>query len=249
MNTHVLGLVVDRDSDRRFATSLGNLDGSNLRGKPASLSCCDSLLVRADAVLVLVLTSEAMVVSALLALKTHVLLLVGIGKTILKDTVDQRLVTELGTSPHVGEIMGDVRHALGTGSDNDVGIASDDGLGTNDQRLDRGGAHLVDGGGNGRLGETSTNGALAGRVLAEAEQSVWTPGGIRGDILLRGHDIANEDLLNIFRLQAGALNGSCSYVRQLVPLLLTRILHTLNSMGTKLDRAQTRERAMLMVSC
>jgi hypothetical protein len=249
MDTHVLGLIVDRDSDRGLATALGYLDGGNLRGEPASLSCCDSLLVRADAVLVLVLTSEAVIVSALLTLESHVLLLVGVGKTILEDTVNQRLVAELGTSPHVGEVVGDIRHALGTGSDNDIGIASDDGLGTDNQGLDRGGAHLVDGGGNGRLGETSTNGALAGRVLTEAEQSVWASGGIQGGGLLCGHNIANEDLLNILRLQAGALDGSCADVRQLVLLRLANFLHTLDSMRTKLDRAQTRERAMLVVSC
>jgi hypothetical protein len=87
-----------------------------------------------------------MVIGALLSLQTHVLLLVCVCQTILQHTVDERLVTELGTSPHVGEVVRSVRHALGTGGDDDVGIAGNDGLRADDQRLDRGGAHLVDGG-------------------------------------------------------------------------------------------------------
>jgi hypothetical protein len=123
-----------------------------------------------------------------------------------------------------------VRHALGTGSNNDIGIAGDDGLRTDDDRLDRGGAHLVDGGGNGRLGKTSADGALAGRVLAEAWVCQFEATKTLSSFLLCGEDIANEDLLNILRLQAGAVNGS------------------LDSMGTKLDSAQAREGAMLVVS-
>lgn len=208
--THVLGLVVDGDGDRGLATSLRNFDGRDFRGEQASLCCRDGLLVRADAVLVLVLTSEAVIVGTLFALQTHVLLLVRVGKTILEDTIDERLVAELGTSPQVGEVVGDVGHALGTGSDNDVGIASDDGLGTDNEGLDRGGAHLVDGGGNGRLGETGANGALAGRVLAEARLSVWMCGYNPAILLLCGHDIANKDLLNILGLQASTVDGSCA---------------------------------------
>ena len=132
METHVLGLVVDRDGDRGLSAALRNLNRGDLRCEPASLSGSDGLLVRADAVLVLVLASEAVVVGALLTLQTHVLLLVCVGKTILQDTVDQRLVTELGAVPHGGEVVGGVRHALGTGGDNDFGIASDDGLRTDD---------------------------------------------------------------------------------------------------------------------
>ena len=64
--------------------------------------------------------------------------------------------------------MWDVRHALGTGSDNDVSIAGDDGLGANDECLDRRGAHLVDGGRDDRFGEASTDCHLACWVLAEA---------------------------------------------------------------------------------
>ena len=216
VETHVLGLVVDRDGDRGLSTALRNLNGGDLRGEPASLCGSDGLLVGADAVLVLVLAREAVVVGALLTLQTHVLLLVCVGKTVLQDTINQRLVTKLGASPHVGKVVRSVRHALSTGSNNNVGIASDDGLRTDDNRLDRGGAHLVDGGGNGRLGKTSTDGALAGGVLTKAWICQYEATKMLSSFLLCGEDIANEDLLNILRLQAGAVDGSCAHVRQFV---------------------------------
>lgn len=96
------------------------------------------------------------------------LLLVYVREAILEQTVNKGLVSKLGTCPQIGEVVGSVGHALSTRGDDDVGIASDDGLGTNDESLDRGCADLVDGCGDGGFGETSTNCALAGRVLAEA---------------------------------------------------------------------------------
>lgn len=143
---------------------------------------------------------------------------------------------------------GGVGHALGTGSDNDISVASDDGLRTDDDRLDRGGANLVDGGGNGRLGETSTNGALAGRVLAEATtcQNIGTN---RCDIsLLGGEDIANKDFFNVFGLQASTVNGGCACVRQLIASMWETFQQTLDRMRAKLNSTQTREGAILVVS-
>ena len=87
--TYVLGLVVDRDGDWRLATPLRNLNGGDFGSELASLSGGNGLLVGADAVLVLVLASEAVVASTLLASQTHVLLSIRVGKTILEDTVDQ----------------------------------------------------------------------------------------------------------------------------------------------------------------
>jgi hypothetical protein len=136
MATDVLGLVILVNSDGRLAASLGHLNWRNLGGEPASLGRGDSLLVRANAVFVLVLAGEAVVIGALLALQAHVLLLVCVCETVLEHTVDERLVSELGSGPHSGKVVGSVRHALSSSSDHNVGIASDDGLRANDQRLD-----------------------------------------------------------------------------------------------------------------
>lgn len=65
--------------------------------------------------------------------------------------------------------MGDVGHGLGATGHHDVGIASDDGLGAKDYGLNCGGADLVYGGCDGGFLEASTNGALAGGILAQAE--------------------------------------------------------------------------------
>jgi hypothetical protein len=167
--TYVLGLVVAVNDDWRLATSYGDLNGSDLFLEPAGLVCSVGLLVGADAVLVLVLTGEAVVVCALLSLQTHVLLLVCVGQTILQHTVDEGLVSELGAGPQVGEVVGGVGHALGSRCDDDVGIAGYDGLGADNEGLNGRGAHLVDGGCDSRLGESSANSTLAGGVLAEAE--------------------------------------------------------------------------------
>lgn len=110
-----------------------------------------------------------MVIGTLLTLKTHVLLLVCVGQTVLKHTVDERLVTELGTGTHVGEIMGSVGHGLSTTGNDNVGGSSQDGLGGNNDGLDTRGAHLVDGGADDGFLETSAECALTGRVLAEAD--------------------------------------------------------------------------------
>ena len=51
---------------------------------------------------------------------------------------------------------------------NNVCIASYNGLRANDEGFDRGSADFVYGGAYGRLGKTCTNGALPGWILAEA---------------------------------------------------------------------------------
>jgi hypothetical protein len=64
--------------------------------------------------------------------------------------------------------VGGVGHGLGATGDDDGGGAEHDVLSTKDDGLQGGGADLVDGGGDGGLGEASTNGTLAGRTLAKA---------------------------------------------------------------------------------
>lgn len=167
--TYVLGLVVTVYNDRRLAASYGNLDGGDLLLEQASVVRGNGLLVGADAVVILLLTGEAVVIGALLALQTHVLLLVCVGQTILQQTVDQRLVSKLGACPQVGEVVGSVGHALGSACHDNVGIAGYDGLRADNEGLDGRGAHLVDGGCDGRLGEASAKGTLTGGILAEAE--------------------------------------------------------------------------------
>lgn len=169
-DAHVLWLVILVDDNVWLAPATADLDGGNLLAEPAALLGVLCLLVAANAVLVLVLPGEAVVIGTLLALQTHVLLLVGIGQTVLEDTIDQRLVTKLGSIAHVGKVVRGVGHGLGTTSNDNVGGAGEDGLSGKDDGLDAGGADLVDGGADDGLLETSSKGALTSRVLAEAAQ-------------------------------------------------------------------------------
>lgn len=126
------------------------------------------------------------------------LALVCVGETILQDAVDELLVAKLGAVAHVGEVVGHVGHALGAASDDDVGIAANDGLGGEGDGLDGGGADLVDGGSDGGLREAGVDGALSGGVLAQV--------GLQ--------DVAEDDLLDLLRLDTsardGVLDGVCT---------------------------------------
>ena len=110
--------------------------------------------------------------------------------------------------------MGGVRHALGAAGYDNGGIACDDGLSTQDDRLEAGSADFVHSGANDRLREAGMDGALPRRSLTET--AYWSETGIVGtsqpeSCLLGGEDIAKEDLFDILGLDLGdLLNRSCA---------------------------------------
>ena len=165
---YVLGLVVLVNGNVGLASATADLDRSNLFAEPTALLSVLSLLVAANAVVVLLLSREAVVGSAFLSCETHVLALVGIGKTVLQDRVDQRLVTKLCASAHVREVVRGVGHGLGATSNNDIGSTSHDSLSAENNGLGGGSADLVDSGADDGLGKTSAEGALARGVLTKA---------------------------------------------------------------------------------
>lgn len=187
----VLGLVVLLNGDVGLASATADLNGSNLLTKPATLLGVLGLLVGSDAVVVLSLTVETVLIGASLGGKTHVLVLVGVGETILENGVNQRLVAELGAGAHVGEVVRGVGHGLGTTSNDDVGATGHDGLGTEDDGLGSRSADLVDSGTDDRVGDTGTESTLAGRVLAEASRE----------------DVTEDDLLDGLGLDTSSLDG------------------------------------------
>lgn len=132
----VLRLLVGIDDHVRLATSGSNLDRDNLVGKSLLLLRFKGLLVRSDTVAILVLARERVLAGTEFGLETHVLELVGVGQAILDDAVDDRLVTELGPVPDVGQVVGSVRHRLGTTGDDDGGVAGHDRLGAQDDGLE-----------------------------------------------------------------------------------------------------------------
>lgn len=171
--TYVLGLIILGHSDTGLATEAGDLNGGNLIVESTGLLGGLGLLVGTDSVLILLLTVEAVVLSALLGSKAHELLLaIGILKTVLHDSVDHGLVAVLGTVTEAGQVVGSVGHGFGTTSDDDIGVAGHDGLGTEDNGLQAGGADLVNGGADGGVRETGIDGALTGGVLTNTNDSM-----------------------------------------------------------------------------
>jgi hypothetical protein len=187
----VLGLVVLLNGDVGLASATADLNGSNLLTEPTTLLSVLGLLVGSDAVVVLRLSVETVLLSASLGGETHVLVLVGIGETILQDGVNEGLVAELGAGAHVGEVVRGVRHGLSTTSDDDVGTTGHDGLGAEDNGLGSGSADLVDGGADNRVGDTGTQSTLAGRVLTESSRE----------------DVTEDDLLDGLGLDTSSLDG------------------------------------------
>lgn len=134
--TYVAGLIILVDDNVGLSSASADLDRGDLFCEKTCLLGSLGLLVASDAVCVLVFPIEAVVIGALLALKAHVLLLVCIGQAILENSVDERLVTELGTGAQVGEIVGSVGHGLSTTCDDNVGGTGENGLGGDNDCLD-----------------------------------------------------------------------------------------------------------------
>jgi hypothetical protein len=139
--------------------------------------------------------------------------------------------------------VGGVGHALGASCDDDIGIAGYDGLGTDDEGLDGGGAHFVYCGRDGALGEACAEGDLAGRVLTEAVCLVSRRTSGEDTIVLCREHIANEDLLDVLRLESCSLDGSWRIVSQWLLETCIKMLLTLDSVRAELDSSQTREGA------
>ena len=145
VGVEVLDFVVALNLDVGLAAAAADLDGDDLL-EQTGLGGSLGLLVALDGVLVLGLTREVVVLGAQLGGHAHVLLAVGISETVLEDAVDEGLVAVLGASAEVGQVVRGVGHRLGTAGDDDVGGAEHDVLRTEDDGLEGGGAHLVDGG-------------------------------------------------------------------------------------------------------
>ena len=165
--TYVLGLLILRHSHAGLTPETGELNRGDFLIKQTSLLSRLGFLVGPNGVVILLFPAEIMVLSTLLCLQAHELLLTRIGQTILHDSVHQGLVAILRTGAKVRKIVGGVRHGLGTTGHNDIRIARHDRLGSEDDGLQAGGAHLVDGGAHRRLLKASAEGALSSGVLSD----------------------------------------------------------------------------------
>ena len=166
--THVLRLLVLVNNSVWLATDTRDSDGSNLKVESTRSLSSLSLLVRADSIVILLLASEAVLRSALLSLHAHEFLVSKrVGQTVLHNAVDELLVAVLGAGTQVGEVMGGIRHGFSAACDDDVRGSGHDGLRSENHGLERGSAHLVDGGADSGVGEAGTESTLSGWVLAD----------------------------------------------------------------------------------
>ena len=146
--TYILRLVIPVHGNGRLAAPNGYFNRRNLLLEPSGVLCSDCLLIRADTIIVLILTAKTMIIGALFALQSHMFLLVGISETVLQHAIYEWLVSKLCPRPHIGKVVRRIGHALRASCNNNVCVASDDGLGSHNEGLDRGGTDLVDGRGN-----------------------------------------------------------------------------------------------------
>jgi hypothetical protein len=213
------------NGDVRLSSTARDFHGSNFLLEPPRFLRGDGLLIGSDAVVVLLLTVEPMVIRTLLALEAHVLVLERVSQAVLEHAVYQRLVAELGASSHVGQIVWGVAHALASCSDDDIGIASYDCLRPKDDGLEGGRADFVDGCSDDIFGEACAEHDLTGGVLAETGAELDAKAVLCcRDLLCRKH-IAQEHLLNIVWFDARALHSS------------------FNDLGAQLRGAEAGERA------
>lgn len=163
---YVLWFLVLRNGDTRLTPEAGQFNGNNLSIELTTLLGSLGLLVRTNGIFVLLLTVEAVVLGTLLGRKTHELLLVCIGKTVLHDSVDQILVAVFGSVTETGEVVGCVGHGLHATGDDDIGTASLDMLDSEHDGLQARGADFVHGCAYCSILETGSEGSLSGGVLS-----------------------------------------------------------------------------------
>jgi hypothetical protein len=102
------------------------------------------------------------------------------------------MISILDAGAEARHVVGGVGHGLGAASDDNMVDAEHNVLGAEYDGLEGRGTHLIDSSADGGRGETSAEGALAGRALSQ----------------VGGQDVAEVDLLDIFGLDSSARDGA-----------------------------------------
>lgn len=139
--------------------------------------------------------------------------------------------------------MGGIGHGLSATGDDDIGVAGDDGLGTQDDGLESGGADLVDCSADGAIRETGTECALPSGILAVAVRELrrlvtfmivpqtgkHDQGGEGRNCILCGQDIAEENLFNLFWLDfRSSLDGGCNRKKKFISFKSSNFLYAVS---------------------
>ena len=93
---------------------------------------------------------------------------ISVTKSVSLDAVNQSLVPELDTSPHIREVMWALRHRFCAARNHYVGIPGDNSLSCEHNSLDTGRAHFIYSGTDCSMTEAGVESALSGWILAKA---------------------------------------------------------------------------------
>ena len=160
------------DLDDLVALLAGNGDGNNFLSELAGSPSLLGALVRLDGIIVLLLTRNLELLGGVLGAVAHVELVVDVGETILDKTILHLDVAECRHAAGARNVVGHPGHVLHTTGDLGLRKTELNVLRSEDNSLETGSAHLVDGngldvGGKASKDEGLTRGSLADRALED----------------------------------------------------------------------------------
>ena len=185
------GVGADRLVGLDRALALARLDGDadDLVGEAAGVGRLGGEPVRALGEAVHVDAGDLELVRDLAGLVDHLLLGEGVGEAVVGHRVDRADVAHAEAEAGARQQVGRLAHRLHAAGDGDLGVAGADRHVGDAERAHARGADLVD--------------RLRGDLLGDAALDL---GLARGDLPLAGlQDLAEDDLLDLLRVDAGAL--------------------------------------------
>mmetsp|Transcript_16365 Transcript_16365/g.34166 ORF Transcript_16365/g.34166 Transcript_16365/m.34166 type:complete len:311 (+) Transcript_16365:265-1197(+) len=123
-------LLVRRHEGRLSTTPALDLNGDDLVVEHTAGKSVLGASVRLNAVGILVVAAEIILLSAGLGAHAHVLVVVDVPKSVVHDAVNHRRVTQTDTAAGARHVVRDVGHGLHATSDHNVALTERDGLGT-----------------------------------------------------------------------------------------------------------------------
>jgi hypothetical protein len=153
---------------QRLAAALGHGDGDDLLLEATLLLGGDGASVALAGEGILVLASEAVLLSHEVAAVAHVHVVVGIPQAVVDHGVDDLAAAHAIATAGVRQRVGGVGHGLHAAGDDHIGVVQQDLAAREHHGLQPGAAHLVDGDGARRHRQPGLDPALARRRLADA---------------------------------------------------------------------------------
>ncbi|MPM28441.1 hypothetical protein SDC9_74967 [bioreactor metagenome] len=164
-------------------------DGDDLVVKAAGSLSGGALLLGGDGKSVQFFTGDAPLVADVLGGNAHMILVKGVGQTVVHHGVDHFGVAHAGAIAGGGNGIWSGGHVFGAAGHNDVGVTGENGAASLDDALHAGAADHADSVGGDGDGNACFQGSLAGYVLAQTG----------------GEDAAEHDFIDLLGLDSAAL--------------------------------------------